>query len=90
LYGGVSKMRNKYTVTFTSKCPNDDEDITYEATISTHMMIQVEDIISFSQTFLLEPHYQEDITQQFFDRFGFKIKTFGVHQGVKIECEIEP
>ena len=54
------------------------------------MMIQVEDIISFSQTFLLEPHYQEDITQQFFDRFGFKIKTFGVHQGVKIECEIEP
>ena len=83
-------MKNKYTVKFTSKCPNDNENIHYEATIITKNMIMVEDIISFSQTFLLEPKYQEDITQQFFDRFGFKIKTFGVHQGVKIECEIEP
>ena len=83
-------MRNKYTVKFTSKCPNDNEDIHYEATIITKNMIIVEDIISFSQTFLLEPKYQEDITQEFFDQFFGTIKTVGIHQGVKLECKIKP
>ena len=53
-------------------------------------MIMVEDIISFSQTFLLEPKYQEDITQEFFDQFFGTIKTVGIHQGVKLECKIKP
>ena len=83
-------MRNKYTVKFTSKCPNDNEDIHYEATIITNSMIMVEDIVSFSKTFFLKPHYQEDITQEFFDQFCGTIKTFGIHQGVKLECKIKP
>ena len=83
-------MRNKYTVKFTSKCPNDNEDIHYEATIITKNMIMVEDIISFSQTFTLEPKYQEDITQEFFDQFFGTIKTVGIHQGVKLKCKIKP
>jgi len=82
-------MRNKYTVKFTSKCPNDNEDIHYEATIITNSMIMVEDIVSFSKTFLIKPYYQEDITQEFFDRFLCSVKTFGIHQGVKLECEID-
>ena len=53
-------------------------------------MIMVEDIVSFSKTFLLKPHYQEDITQEFFDQFCGTIKTFGIHQGVKLECKIKP
>ena len=82
-------MRNKYTVKFTSKCPNDNEDIHYEATIITNSMIMVEDIVSFSKTFLLKPYYQEDITQEFFNKFLCSVKTFGTHQGVKLECEID-
>ncbi len=76
-------MTNKYTYSFNSKCPNNDQFIYYTVTIETEKMIMIEKIVQYCKKFTSA--YHEEIADDLIERFGGMQTITAAHKHVKIE-----
>jgi hypothetical protein len=81
-------MQVIHQFTFRGRCPVDDAIDSYDVLITTNRLIKVEDIIKAASD-LLQPLFQEDITQQLAVRLNCCVRTVGYHSGVKTTCTAE-
>ena len=73
---------NRYTYSFSAKCPNDNKQIEYKLLIESESMIQAEDIVRVCSK---SDGYQEYIATVIKEQLGGKINLSGTHSGVFIE-----
>ena len=76
---------NKYKTKFTSVCPVNHKQITYELEIKHTDKILVEDILETISKLLIG--YHENIADELFKKFGGKQTLIANHHGVFIETE---
>jgi hypothetical protein len=82
-------MKIKYNVSFNCVCPSDGEQINYQANIYSEKFHLVEDINSYLIGLKNEQLYQEHLTELLAKHFDCKVVTYGTHQGIYIECEVQ-
>ena len=82
-------MKIKYSVAFHCICPSDQEKINYKADLYSDKFHLVEDINSFIYGLANKELYQEHLTKLLAKQFACKVVTFGTHQGIAIQCEVE-
>ena len=83
--GAGNTFMNKYRTKFTSLCPVNDKQITYELEIRHTEMIVVEDILEAVSKFLVG--YHENIADLLFKKFGGEQTLTANHHGVVIQTE---
>lgn len=74
---------NIYKHCFTSKCPANQAVIHYRLTIKSSEMIEVESIVSITDSF--EEGYHEDFADQLIERLGGTQTLKAYHHGVFIK-----
>jgi NADPH-dependent 7-cyano-7-deazaguanine reductase QueF len=77
------KSINIYKHFFTSKCPVNQDIIDYRLTIKSSEMIEVESIVSITDSF--EEGYHEDFADQLIERLGGTQTLKAYHHGVFIK-----
>ena len=82
-------MKIKYSVSFHCICPSDGEQISYQADIYSEKFHLVEDINSYIYGLANESLYREHLTNLLAKHFACRVVTYGTHQGIAIECEVE-
>ncbi len=76
---------NKYKLSFTGKCPNDNATDNYKIIIKSEKMIEVEEILKVVDIAKEKPQYQESIHTIFKINFpDTYIKITGNHLGVEV------
>ena len=83
--GTRNTFMNKYKTKFTSVCPVNHKQITYELEIKHTDKILVEDILETISKLLIG--YHENIADELFKKFGGEQILIANHHGVFIETE---
>ena len=81
-------MRNTYEVEVRAQCPVNPSDVDlYQFTIESEMIIEVERINMFLTEHAGDTEvYQESLTQKCAVTLGARVKSVGVHSGIKVTC----
>ena len=83
--GTRNTFMNKYNTKFTSVCPVNHKQITYELEIKHTDKILVEDILETISKLLIG--YHENIADELFKKFGGEQTLTANHHGVVIQTE---
>lgn len=74
---------NIYRTTFSVRCPNNNQSVTYHLTVESPDMISVEDIVSVTKQIQLG--YHEEVADKLAAAFGGAQRLVAHHHGVEIE-----
>jgi hypothetical protein len=82
-------VKNVYEVKVRAQCPVNPTDIDlYDFTIESDEIIEVEQILRFVHDHAGDQKvFQEDLTQKCAVTLGAKVRSVGVHSGVRVICE---
>ncbi len=82
-------MKNTYELEVRAQCPVNKDDIdVYQFTIVSDEIIEVERIAAFVREHAGDTHtFQEDLTRLAAVRLGARVRSVGIHSGVKVICE---
>lgn len=83
------KTKNVYEFKLTSRCPVDNRQDNYAASLISETMIQAEDIVAFCDESEMVPIFQEDLATRMQIRFQASVHLVGWHNGIKVTCSAD-
>ena len=82
-------MKNRYEVQVRAQCPvNPTDTDVYAFEIESESIIEVERIMAFIDANAGQKNiFQEDLTRRCAVTLGAKVRSTGIHSGIKVICE---
>lgn len=81
-------MKNTYEIEVRAQCPVNPSDVDlYQFTIESETIIEVEQIARFFNEHAGDTQvFQEDLTRKAAVTLGARVKSTGIHSGIKVTC----
>jgi hypothetical protein len=82
-------MKNTYQIEVRAQCPvNPSDTDLYQFTIESESIIEVERIAAFfKKNAGRRKVFQETLTQQAAVTLGARVRSVGIHSGIRVECQ---